>query len=83
LHTLRGRSGAAEVEAEQSLAAAFGSDFAVDLFCVIAALGNGLGAGFEPCLDLSDFGIGILQGINPIPFGGEPVGRKNCDRLAS
>jgi len=40
---------------------------------VIAALGDGLGAGLQPSLDLRDFGIGVLQRIDPVPFGGQPV----------
>ena len=46
----------------------FRGDLAVDLFGVKAALGDGLGAGFEAGLDLGDFGIGVLQGIDPVPL---------------
>ena len=63
----------AEVQAQPLFAVAFAGDFRIDLFGVIAALGNRLGAGFQASLDLGNLGIRVFQRIDPIPFGRQPV----------
>jgi len=73
LHALCRRAGTAKVETQRAFAGAFRRDIAVDLFCVVAAFGDGLRAGFEACLDLCNFCIGVLQRIDPVPFRRQPI----------
>jgi hypothetical protein len=76
------RARTAEVEPELAFTLALGGNLAIDLLSVIAALGNRLRAGLQPRFDLIDLGIGILQRIDPIPFGGQPVGTEVGPPLA-
>ena len=69
----RGRSGPPEVEPQFRLAFAFRGDFAVDLFGVVAAFGDGLRAGFQACFDLEDLRRSVLGRVDPVPFRGKPV----------
>lgn len=62
---LRGRSLPPEDEAQFGLAFAFRGDLAVDLFCVIAPLGDGLRPGCQACLDLQDFRSRIFGRVDP------------------
>ena len=70
---LRRGSGPPEVEAQFRLALALRSDFAVDLFGVVAAFGDGLRAGFQAGLDLQDLRRSILGRVDPVPLGRKPV----------
>jgi len=51
----------------------FRSDLGVDLRDVVAALGDGLRPAFESCVDLRNFGVGILERVDPVPLGWQPV----------
>lgn len=63
---------AAEGEAKLTLAHTVCGDLGIDLIGVIAALGERLRPALESRLDLFDLGAGVLQRIDPVPFGRQP-----------
>src|ERR1700754_105522 len=73
---LIGWHGAVKGEAKMRLACAVGGNGGVHFLDVVATLGNRLAAALEAGSDLLDLGARVLQGIDPIPFGREPIARE-------